>query len=107
MGFVYLLECITENETIYKIGYTKDKIQKRINKLQTGNGYELIELYKFPTKYKQKVERHLHRFYNQKRLKGEWFRLDKNDVDNFLQKCEQVEKGFDALKDNPFFNKSL
>lgn len=103
MGFVYLLECIIDNDSIYKIGFTKDKIQKRINKLQTGNGYELIERYKFETKYNQKVERRLHKYFNTKRLKGEWFKLDKEDVNSFLQKCEKIENDFDALKDNPFF----
>ncbi len=103
MGFVYLLECIIDDDSIYKIGFTKDKIQKRINKLQTGNGYELIELYKFETQYNQKVERRLHKYFSNKRLKGEWFKLNKEDVDNFIQKCEKIENDFDSLKDNPFF----
>jgi hypothetical protein len=36
-------------------------------------------------------------------MNGEWFKLSETDVENFLAICERLEKGFDALKDNPFF----
>jgi predicted GIY-YIG superfamily endonuclease len=100
-GIVYLIECTNENETLYKIGFTTN-IQKRISSLQTGNPYKMIEIHNFKTKYR-KLETALHRKFHNCRENGEWFSLTKEDVDNFLQKCEKIESDFDALKDNPFF----
>jgi hypothetical protein len=105
MGFVYLLECSDNDSTKYKIGYTKhEKIPKRISGLQTGNSEEIRELYKFQTKYDQKLEVVLHNQYSYCRCKkGEWFNLDYKSVANFINTCEKIEKNFDSLKDNPFF----
>jgi hypothetical protein len=103
MDFVYLLENTNESNTVYKIGFTKKTIRSRIRPLQTGNAYEITELYKFPTKYNRRLETSLHRHYKIDRMNGEWFKLSETDVENFLAICERLEKGFDALKDNPFF----
>jgi len=103
MGFVYLLENSNDSNTVYKIGFTKGTIQSRIKPLQTGNAYEITELYKFKTKYNQKLETCLHRHYKMDRMKGEWFNINETEVENFLNICERLEKAFDSLKDNPFF----
>jgi len=103
MGFVYLLESVNEDRTIYKIGYTKGNIKKRIDNLQTGNGYKIKELCSYKTEYNQKLERVIHNLYKHCRLTGEWFELPLSDVANFEKTCEKIEKGFNALKDNPFF----
>ena len=102
MGFVYLLENSNDSNTVYKIGFTKNTIQSRIKPLQTGNAYEITELYKFKTKYRR-LESAIHQHYKIDRMKGEWFSLDIQDVKNFLVICERLEKGFDALRENPFF----
>ncbi len=46
----------------------------------------------------------LHRKYRNKRLEGEWFMLEKEDVENFLTECQKVHDNFKALSDygNPF-----
>ncbi len=103
MGFVYILENINDSNIVYKIGFTTGTIQSRIKPLQTGNAYEITELYKFPTKYNRKLEISLHRHYKMDRMKGEWFKIEENEVKNFLEICERYEKGFDALRENPFF----
>jgi len=103
MGYVYLLEFSNEDNTIYKIGFTRGTIQKRIDKLQTGNPYQIKELCSYQTKYNQKLERTVHRFYDHCRIKGEWFLLDISDVANFLNTCEKLEHNFDIMKENYFF----
>jgi len=103
MGFVYLLESVNEDKTIYKIGFTKGSVQKRIKSLQTGNGYNIKELCQYKTEYDQKLERTLHNLYNHYKLSGEWYSLEINDVANFLNTCDKIEKNFNILKDNPFF----
>jgi len=103
MGFVYILENTNDSNTVYKIGFTTGTIQSRIKPLQTGNAYEITELYKFPTKYNRRLETAMHRYYKMDRMKGEWFNIEDNEVKNFLEICEKYEKGFDALRENPFF----
>jgi nicotinic acid phosphoribosyltransferase len=105
MGYVYLLESSNDDGTIYKIGYTKNDVKKRIEKLQTGNPYEIKEVYTYRTKYKQKLERCLHNRFSHCRLKGEWFSLELDDVVSFINTCKLIEKNLDILKDNYFFNK--
>lgn len=107
MGFIYLLECSDNDDTVYKIGYTKhQETKKRIKGLQTGNKDEIKEVYMFETKYNQKLESVLHRMFAQNRCKkGEWFSMDLKNVVNFIPLCKQIEKNFDNLKDNPFLFK--
>lgn len=107
MGYIYLLESSNEDGTIYKIGYTKGNVQKRIEKLQTGNGYPIKEVTHFETKYNQKLERAIHNRYNSCRLSGEWFKLNIEDVASFIENCEKLETTFDILQENYFFSKSL
>jgi len=104
MGNVYLLECINKDGITYKIGFTKGDIQNRVKALQVGNGYEIKELSSFSTKYDQKLESTLHKYFKHCRLKGEWFNLEQNDIDNFTEICKRIENNFNSLKDNPFFN---
>ena len=50
MGSVYLLGD-SEKEGIFKIGVTRGDIQKRIKKLQTGNGGEIYLLSYYETEH--------------------------------------------------------
>lgn len=106
MGYVYLLECISDYEQVYKIGYTKNKkISQRISNLQTGNQDDMEPLYMFETKHGRKLETALHNMYSHKRINREWFQLDLTDVVNFENTCSKVENNFDFLKNekNNFF----
>ena len=104
MGYIYLLESSNEDGTIYKIGYTKNDVKKRIEKLQTGNPYEIKEVCNYKTKYNQRLEKAIHNRYNYCRLKGEWFKLELKDISSFINTCEQIENILDSLKDNHFIN---
>lgn len=106
MGFVYLLECSNNDDTVYKIGFTKGSVQERIKNLQTGNSYEIKELCNYKTKYNQKLEQSLHNHYSHCRCKkGEWFNLNIQEISTFIKNCERIEKNFDFLKDNNYFFK--
>lgn len=104
MTIIYLLECKNDDSVLYKIGSTKN-VENRIKKLQTGNPYEIKEIAKFESSHGQLVERALHNGFGYCRKKGEWFQIELKDVVNFINICEKIEKGFDALKDNTYFNK--
>jgi predicted GIY-YIG superfamily endonuclease len=101
MGRVYLL---TNNNDQYKIGITKHNAKKRIKTLQTGNGDIIDIVAEFKSKYNNKIEGALHRRYGTKRLKGEWFQLEKKDIQNFTSECQLLHDNFKLLEEsgNPF-----
>lgn len=102
-GYVYLLN-ESGDDAMYKIGVSRNSdIKKRIKKLQTGNGNEIIERYKFFSRRPFRLETMLHQYYHESRCEGEWFLLTKEQVEEFPAKCEQYEKIIDCLKDNPYF----
>lgn len=103
MGYIYLLECTNEDNTFYKIGFTKNSdIKKRISSLQTGSKDTIRELYKFESLHGRKIETTLHNLYKHKNIKNEWFSLDIKDVANFLILCDKLETNFDSLRCNHF-----
>ena len=104
MGYVYLIHD-TDNDT-YKIGVTKD-LNKRIKSLQTGNSSELKLIESFRTDYPFRLETMLHRNFEQYRELNEWFRIPKDIVYDFKNKCIVFNKIILSLKDNPHFSKNL
>lgn len=104
-GFVYLV-CDPAKD-FYKIGVTKGKIEKRLKKLQTGNGTELFVVTWHQTDYPFRMEKLLHTRFKPKRENGEWFSLDASEVANFGNICDKMEETLSVLMQNPFFNKSL
>lgn len=103
MPFVYLIGEIN-NDNTFKIGVTKHKdISKRIAELQTGNSQELYIKNYFETKYPYKLEKMLHRHYQNKNILNEWFELSNEDVKDFNNICLKYNDILNSLKDNPFF----
>tara|TARA_R110000851_G_scaffold47424_1_gene115135 strand:+ start:77297 stop:77605 length:309 start_codon:yes stop_codon:yes gene_type:complete len=101
MGIIYLL---TNGNEHYKIGITTRKTTKRIKELQTGNSEEIGVVNEFKSEWFRRIETTLHRRYGLKRLKGEWFRLNKEDIQNFISECQTLHDTFKLLEDsgNPF-----
>ena len=104
-GFVYLI-ADTINET-YKIGKTKNDVNKRLKQLQTGNSSELILIDTFKTDYPYRLESILHNKFRHKQIQNEWFALDNNDVINFKKICQETNDLILLMKDNIFFAKNL
>lgn len=103
MSFVYLIE-ERNGQGYYKIGSTRNKdIQKRLKQLQTGNADDLVLKDCFETEKPFKLEKMLHNKYQDKRLDGEWFLLDEDDVSSFQDTCQKYQDIIDSLKDNPYF----
>lgn len=101
-GWVYL---IRENgdDLLHKIGVTTGDIDKRIKKLQTGNGNQLVLVNSYQTSTPFKLEKMLHRHFSENREEGEWFLLDKNDISKFSELCQYYQGIIDGLAENPFF----
>ena len=98
MGYVYLL-CDGEK---FKIGMTKNKIEKRVTELQTGNPNEIWVHSYYETQYPLKIEKMMHGRHASSNVKNEWFDLSVSEVINFKNECKQCEEILKALRDNPF-----
>ncbi len=105
MGYVYLI-CDPATDT-YKIGVTKNIVQNRLKKLQTGNSSELHIITYKETEYPYKLESMLHNMFKYKLEHGEWYKLDPDDVFNFNKTCDMLINRIKILLDNPYFNKNL
>lgn len=84
---MYIYAIGTDNRQ--KIGFSKDPAG-RLKQLQTGNAEELhlhgsIEVSEDRVKM---LERFLHKDLNYKRVKGEWFKLSKVEVLDYLSFAE-------------------
>lgn len=75
-GYVYV---ITDGQGNYKVG-SSTNIQRRMSYMQTGNAYEL-KLHAQWLLYEYEVaEEILHEFLEDKKIRGEWFKLEDGDI---------------------------
>lgn len=105
-GWIYLIyDC--ENG-VYKIGVTRNiSGNKRLKTLQTGNAAELRLVHSIHYQYPFRLEKLLHQHFQDKRVNGEWFRLDKEDEEAFNEICQSKMEFIRALSGNPFFMKDI
>lgn len=108
MGFIYLLTDWSSNPPRYKVGITKNDVQKRIKQLQTGCSGELVLVKTYESENYRKIEGTLHRGYKHYSTDGgkEWFELPDERVLNFLNECKQIDDNIKYLLEsgNPFFS---
>lgn len=76
-GYVYLIHRVGADE--YKIGMATD-VDRRLRELQVSNGGKLEVIHAIATDWARELEETMHRHFRKERLRGEWFRLTKNDV---------------------------
>ena len=104
---VYLIESTDNDKSIYKIGFTKNSAKLRIKNLNTGTASNLKIIFEYKSLIGRKLEAALHNFYKCKRIKGEWFELDLNEIVNFEDFCKKVESNLLLMyKENTIYNKN-
>lgn len=103
-GYVYLLTDLGKDKT-YKIGVTRGDIKRRIKKLQTGNSGEIHVVTYYATKIPFFIEKHLHFKFFKDKILNEWFSIEDDEVFKFKEYCKEIEDMYEAMQDNPFFNK--
>lgn len=88
---IYLISANFEGNKLYKIGYTKREVSERIKSFETGNvsDFEIIDIFEC-VKYHSTLENRLHKYFAKKKVRGEWFSLDKDDVDSFQITCNRL-----------------
>ena len=103
-AYVYLIEDTVD--LTYKIGVAKHPLV-RVKKLQTGNSHRLKLIYTYPTQYPYRLEKLLHRKFEEYHRLNEWYDLPPHLVDNFTSMCKEQESIIIIMKDNVFFGKNL
>jgi hypothetical protein len=84
MSILYVLHCNGH----YKIGITTSSVAKRIRSLQTGNAHKIsVYWYKKCSNFIE-MEKYFHNRFAHKRLVGEWFNLNKDDL-AYIKKCKK------------------
>jgi len=87
-NFVYVIH----TEHGYKIGKSSN-VKNRINALSTIMPFEINKVDCFSVKNMNEAERYLHKKYNPKRKKGEWFDLLDCDLKNIYKILEAKYEG--------------
>lgn len=78
-GCVYIIHCV--GFPYYKIGVTILNPKARVEALQTGVPFELKVEYALQVTDRYEVEYKIHKRYDSKRVRGEWFMLNDDDLE--------------------------
>lgn len=78
-GYIYLVKAI-EPQTHYKIGRSQNP-QKRIESMGVKLPYPIEVICLIETENMFELEKQLHQHFDSKRVNGEWFKLDEEDID--------------------------
>ena len=97
MFHIYLVCSEINGQKLHKIGYTRRTIEKRIKEFKTGNASEIYLVDSFQSKWGTKIESQLHKIYKSKKLSGEWFELDDNDIKIFKEHCEKIHQNLETI----------
>ena len=92
MTNVYLISAETNGKKLYKIGYTKRKVEERIREFKTGNTAKFSIIEVFNSKWGTKIEASLHRQFSRKKIQGEWFDLDEDEISMYRMICQRLLK---------------
>jgi hypothetical protein len=71
-----------------KVGITDGPVQARINSLQTGSPFRIVEHTHLTSEAAELVERHVHRTHADRRVRGEWLRCDEDDLNTIVQEAD-------------------
>lgn len=100
---VYLVCAEIGDERLYKIGYTRRPIEKRIKELKTGNAADFYIIDSFQSKWGTKIESILHRNLSSKKVNGEWFLLDDSDIKSFSKRCNEIHYNLELVSKSLYY----
>jgi hypothetical protein len=102
-NYIYLIQ----DEIYFKIGYTYKSPKLRLDELQIGNPRILTLINTYNCIDGKGLEFLLHRYFHTKHILGEWYQLDENDVDNFIETCNKLNDNLSVLNDNYYFKNKI
>ncbi len=83
MATLYVLQA--KGTDMYKIGVTRVDVDYRVSQLKVASPFPLDVVCAHTVKEVFELEKFFHRYFHPKHLRGEWFRLNEEDLD-FIQK---------------------
>jgi hypothetical protein len=81
--YVYIIGGV--GSSLVKIGITK-QLSQRLFSLNTSSPIELFFVFHFLSENAMKTEKELHKKFSTKRVKGEWFALTEQDIEQIKYK---------------------
>jgi hypothetical protein len=84
-GFVYIIYIDSGLERIYKIGLAKN-FSSRLSTHQCSSPFDIFVSIAYFVESMRLEERTLHAMFDDKRVRGEWFRLDKEDLESIARR---------------------
>lgn len=104
MFSVYLVCSEINGQKLHKIGYTRRDPKIRLKEFKTGNASEMWIVESFKSEWGTKIEAGLHRIFKPKKIDGEWFDLDEEDVKSFSHHCEKIHQNLTLIsKENTYY----
>jgi len=100
---IYLISAEIGGEKLHKIGYTKRTIEQRIKEFKTGNASEFYIVDSFESKWGTIVEAQLHKIFRDKKVNGEWFDLDDDDIMKFKKMCKQIDNNLEVVSQGNYY----
>lgn len=97
---IYLISSEINGHKLHKIGYTRRTVETRVREFKTGNASEFEIVDTFHSKWGTKIESQLHRMFKPKKLSGEWFELDQNDIKLFRENCQKIHDNLELISNN-------
>ncbi len=83
--YIYVMQC----KNYVKFGYSQNP-NSRIKELQTGNPFKIHLLLKVNYNCVSSIEKEIHRYFKEKRERGEWFKIDE-EVKDFVKYLKNIE----------------
>ena len=89
-GTLYIIGPKENSNCPYKIGITVGKdLSKRLTAIQTSHWLEMQVYYASPILSDViKLENYFHKKYKDKKVRGEWFNITNNDIQDIKKECE-------------------
>lgn len=104
--FIYLLTGLNDGILMHKIGISKN-VNRRLKQLRTGNP-TIALVYSYESINYKGIETSMHRRYKHKKFSGEWFILDKSDVESFIEDCKLIDYNITLINaENTYINNKL
>jgi len=100
---IYLICAEIAGEKLHKIGYTKRTIEQRIKEFKTGNASEFYIVDSFESQWGTMVEAQLHKIFRDKKVNGEWFDLDEDDIIKFKTMCKQIDSNLELVSQSSYY----
>lgn len=94
---IYLISSEIDGSKVYKIGYTKRDINRRLKEFKTGNSGDLVIESFFVSKWARKIEKALHSYFNRYKINGEWFKLEQKHLVDFLRICQLTHDNIELI----------